>query len=60
MVKALSDNVGDIGDEGSVPGWQPTPVSLPGDSLWTEEPGGLQFLGVIESDTSVVTLHKYT
>ena len=25
--------------------WQPTPVFLPGDSPWTEEPGGLQFLG---------------
>ena len=22
--------------------WQPTPVFLPGESLWTEEPGGLQ------------------
>ena len=44
MVKALADNAGDIGDEGSVPGWQPTPVFLPGDSLWTEEPGRLQFL----------------
>ena len=45
MVKALADNAGDIGDEGSVPGWQPTPVFLPGDSLWTEVPGRLQFLG---------------
>ena len=25
--------------------WQPTPVFLPGKSSWTEEPGGLQFLG---------------
>ena len=24
---------------------QPTPVSLPGESPWTEEPGGLQSLG---------------
>ena len=23
--------------------WQPTPVFLPGESPWTEEPGGLQF-----------------
>ena len=22
--------------------WQPTPIFLPGESLWTEEPGGLQ------------------
>ena len=25
--------------------WQPTPVFLPGESSWTEEPGGLQFMG---------------
>ena len=25
--------------------WQPTPVSLPGESPWTEEPGGLQSMG---------------
>ena len=38
------------GDMGLIPGlkipwrraWQPTPVWLPGDSSWTEEPGGLQ------------------
>jgi len=30
---------------GKIPGrrtWQPTPVLLPRESLWTEEPGGLQ------------------
>ena len=26
--------------------WQPTPVFLPGESPWTEEPGGLQSMGV--------------
>ena len=25
--------------------WQPTPVFLPGESPWTEEPGRLQFIG---------------
>ena len=25
--------------------WLPTPVFLPGESPWTEEPGGLQFVG---------------
>ena len=25
--------------------WQPTPVFLPGVTPWTEEPGGLQFMG---------------
>ena len=42
------------GDLGSIPGlgrfpwrraWQPTPVFLPGESPWTEEPGWLQFMG---------------
>ena len=26
--------------------WQPTPVLLPGESPWTEEPGGLQSRGL--------------
>ena len=26
--------------------WQPTPVFLPGESLWTEEAGGLQSIGL--------------
>ena len=26
--------------------WLPTPVFWPGESLWTEEPGGLQFMGL--------------
>ena len=25
--------------------WQPTPVFLPGEAPWTEEPGGLQSMG---------------
>ena len=25
--------------------WQPTAVFLPGESTWTEEPGGLQSMG---------------
>ena len=25
--------------------WQPTPVFLPGEIPWTEEPGGLQSMG---------------
>ena len=49
-----------VGDLGSIPrlgrfpwrrGWQPTSVLLPGESLWTEEPGGLQSTrGFKESD----------
>ena len=42
-------------DLGSTPGsgrfpwsraWHPTPAFLPGESPWTEEPGGLQFMGL--------------
>jgi len=25
--------------------WQPTPVFLPGESTWTEKPGGLKSMG---------------
>ena len=32
--------------------WQPTPVFLPGESPWTEEPGGLQSMEPQESDTA--------
>ena len=31
---------------------QPTPVLLPGESLWTVEPGGLQLWGCKQSDTT--------
>ena len=30
--------------------WQPTPVFLPWRILWTEEPWGLQSMGLQESD----------
>ena len=32
--------------------WQTTPVFLPEESPWTEEPGGLQVIGMAESDTT--------
>ena len=31
--------------------WQPTPVFLPGESPWTEEPSGLQSMRVAKSWT---------
>ena len=31
--------------------WQPIPVFLPGESAWTEEPGGLQFIELSKSQT---------
>ena len=53
---ALGDkeSVCNEGDLGSTPGLgrspggsqQPTPVFLPGESLWTEEPGGLLSMGL--------------
>ena len=54
VVKNLLAITGDIRDTGSIPGlqrfprrraWQPIPVFLPGESPWTEEPGGLQSIG---------------
>ena len=35
--------------------WQPTQIFLPGESPWTEEPGGLQSIGLQESDTTEVS-----
>ena len=32
--------------------WQPTPIFSPGESPWTEEPGGLQSIGSQESNTT--------
>ena len=46
--KESAYNEGDLGLIGKIPwrrAWQPTPVFLPGESPWTEEPGGLQSLG---------------
>ena len=52
MVKNLPANVGDLRETVSIPdktprgrAWQPTPVFLPRESPWTEEPGGLQSVG---------------
>ena len=42
-------NVGDLGLVGKIPWrreWLPTPVFLPGEFPWTEEPGGLQSIGL--------------
>ena len=53
VVKNPSANAGDLrcGFDpwvGNIPwrrAWQPTPVFLPGEFPWTEEPGGLQSIG---------------
>ena len=54
VVKNPPANAGDMRDVDLIPGsgrspggraWQPTPVFLPGESPWTEEPGGLQSMG---------------
>ena len=54
-----------VRDPGSVPGFgrfprrrarQPTPVFLPGESPWTEEPGGLQPKGSQKSQTQLKRL----
>jgi len=38
--------------------WQPTPVFLPGESPWTEEPGRLQFMGSQRVRHDLVTKHN--
>ena len=40
--------------------WQPTPVFLPGESPWTEKPGGLQSLGSQRVRHDWVTKHILT
>ena len=42
MVKNLPANIGDAKDAGSIPGLGRSP----GESPWTEEPGGLQTIGL--------------
>ena len=39
-------------------GMQPTPVFLPGESLWTEEPGGLQSMGSQSDGRYTTTKHS--
>ena len=61
VVKNPPINGGDVTDMGLTPGLgtypgggyprQPTPVFLPGESLWTEEPGGLMVHEVTKSQT---------
>ena len=41
--------VGDLGSVGKIlwrRAWQPTQVFFPGESPWTEDPGGLQSMGL--------------
>ena len=56
-----------MGHLGSIPGlgkfpwmraWQPTPVFLPGEFPWTEEPGGLQSMGLQRVRHDWVTKHS--
>ena len=55
-----------VGNLGSLPGlgrslekgWQPIPVFLPGESPWTEEPGGLQSMVSQRFRHYLVTKHS--
>ena len=38
-------------------GWQPTPVLIPGESAWAEEPGGLQSINLQRFGPDKVTKH---
>ena len=64
VVKKLPANAGDIRDADLIPGPERSPGEgrgnplqyfLPGESPWTEEPGGLQFTGSQRVDTTEVT-----
>ena len=64
LCKESASNVGNLG---SIPGlgrspggrhWQPTPVFLPVESPWTEEPGGLTIHEVTKSWTGMRTKHS--
>ena len=51
VVKNSPDNAGSDPCVGKIPwrkAWQPTLVFLPGESPWTEDPGGLQSIGLLE------------
>ena len=48
------DSISRVGKVPSRRAWQPTPVFLPRESPWTEEPGGLQ-CRVSELDTTEAT-----
>ena len=68
---AVKESTCNAGDCGSIPGlgrflwsraWQPTPVFLPGESPWAEEPGGLQSMGLQRVGPNRATKHiqEYT
>ena len=45
--KESAYNAGDLClNPGSGRAWQPTTVFLPGESLWIEDPGKLQYMGL--------------
>ena len=64
--KESACNVGDLSSSlwlGKIPHgrkWQPTPVFLPGESLLTEEPGGLQPMGSQGVRPDSVTKHRHS
>ena len=70
MVSDGKESAFNMGDTGSIPWlrrspwrrkWQPTPVFLPGELIpWTEEPGGLQSMGLQSWTRLRVTLSHFT
>ena len=46
---AGKESVCSAGDPGLILAWQPTPVFLPGETLWTEAPGQATVHGVTKS-----------
>ena len=63
VVKSPPGSAGGVRDAGLIPGlaWQPTPVFLPGESPWTEEPGGYSPWRCKESDTTEqLSMHAHS
>ena len=67
LVKNPPASAGDLRDMGSIPGWGRSPGGGHGNPLQyfclenpIEEPGGLQFTGCTESDTTEATSHACT
>ena len=64
-IKNLPANTGNAGDRfnpwvGKIPlrrKWQPIPLFLPGKSPWTEDPGGVQSMGLQLSDWAHTRTH---
>ena len=62
VITSLPANAGDIGDTGSVPGWEEMATRssiLAWRIPWTEEPGGLRSTGLQRAGHDLLTKQQY-